>query len=174
MIQMEKEKYKINLTDDEISQISKYRFKTLIDKKINTFAFQYLKEKASSHSKSMKILKEVENKTIVKRKTYLTENILHKNDCQLLFELRSKMLDVKTNFKNLYNKDLTCRTCRKVGVVENEDHLLQCEMLKSEVGDETVEYDYVFQTIEKQKIALKAYRAVLRKREIMLKYHDVK
>ena len=117
MIENEKEKYQIELTDEEISAMSKNKFKTVIDKKINTFAFQHLKQKAESHSKSLKILDEIKDKTIAKRKTYLKENILQKNDCQLLFKLRSRMLDVKTNFEKLYNKDLSCRTCRKADTI---------------------------------------------------------
>ena len=152
--------------------MSKNKFKTMIDKKVNSFAFQRFKEKASSHSKSIKILDGVKNKTIVKRKGYLKENILTKTDCQLLFELRSKMLDVKTNFQIMYNKDLKCRTCKKAESVENEDHLLQCEMLQSEIGNQQVEFDYVYQDLEKQIIAIKAYKSVLRKREILLKFQD--
>ena len=152
--------------------MSKNKFKVMIERKVNTFAFKCLKVKASSHSKSQKILAEVENRIIVKRKAYLRENILTKNDCQLLFELRSKMLDVKTNFSNMYNNDLTCRTCRKTGSIENEDHILICEILKSEIGDQQVEFDYVFQDLGKQKIAVKAFRSILRKREVLLKYQD--
>ena len=71
---------------------------------MNTYAFQSLKEKAASHSKS--ILAEVQDKPIVKRKAYLRENTLTKNDCQLLFGLRTKMLDVKT--KDLLDSVTQC------------------------------------------------------------------
>ena len=55
MIQSEKSKYEMDETDDEISKMSKSKFKRIVDKKVNTFAFETLKAKASTHSKSLKI-----------------------------------------------------------------------------------------------------------------------
>ena len=172
LIVNEKEKYEIELSDEEVSKLSKFRFKRLVDKKVNTFAFQYLKEKASSHSKSTKILEENENKSMMKRPAYLKNSMLLKADCQLLFQLRSKMLDVKSNFSNLYNNDTTCRTCRKAGIVEDEEHLLQCESLCEEIEVSDVHFDWVYGDIEKQMTALKAFKAVLRKREFLLEYRN--
>ena len=60
MINKEREKYDITESDEEISKMSKYRFKRIVDKKVNSFAFLYLKEKASTHEKSLKILKTIE------------------------------------------------------------------------------------------------------------------
>ena len=98
MIKEEKSNYNINLSDKEISKLSKNNFKNFIDKKINEFAFNYLKERARSHSKSQNILKEIEAINLSTRKLYLNEVVLSKTDCQLLFMLRSKMLYVKANF----------------------------------------------------------------------------
>ena len=53
------------------------------------------------------------------------------------------MLDVKSNFKNLYENDLTCRTCKKICSAENEDHILECEFLVTEI-DIKVEYEFVY------------------------------
>ena len=113
--------------------MSKYSFKKIVDKKVNSFAFNYLKEKAEKHSKSQNILKELEGQTILKRKSYLKDNVLHKTDAQLLFSLRSKMMDVKSNFRNLYNNDMTCRICKQPGSYENEDYLLICEVSKKKL-----------------------------------------
>ena len=84
------------------------------------------------------------------------------------------MLDVKNNFENFYNKDPSCRTCRKADTIENENHLLQCDMLESEVGNKVATFDDVFGSIEKQKTVLKEFKAVLRKRDVLLKYHEDK
>ena len=59
MLNEERKKYKIELTDEEISKMSKYRFKVLVNKKVNYFAFNYLKEKASGHEKSLNIFNEI-------------------------------------------------------------------------------------------------------------------
>ena len=99
MLDEERKKYKIKLTSEEISKMSKYRFKVLVNKKVNYFAFNYLKEKASGHDKSLKIFNEIKNNSVMKRAGYLKENMFSKSDCQLLFMLRSMMLDVKSNFQ---------------------------------------------------------------------------
>ena len=102
MIQNEKKKYQINLEDDEISEMSNTKFKNIIEKKVYEVAFKFLKEKATNHSKSQDILDEIKERNTHSRKTYLKENVLPKTDCQLLFSMRTKMIDVKANFKYLY------------------------------------------------------------------------
>ena len=103
MVQDEKSKYSINLTDQQISQMSRYKFKKMVDKNVGSYAFEYLKVKASSHSKSLDILAGVQTQLVAKRKAYLKENTLTRDDCHLLFKLRSRMLDVKVNFSNQYD-----------------------------------------------------------------------
>ena len=82
------------------------------------------------------------------------------------------MLDVKTNFSHFYNKDLSCGTCRVDGVKEDEDHLLKCKMLVSEISDPEVQFEYVFKDLEKQTIAIANFKAVLRKRDSLLKLQE--
>ena len=171
-VKSEREKYDIGLSDEEIFKLSKNRFKNIVNKKVNTFAYNYLKNKASKHEKSLKILDKVRNKSVLKRQEYLKENRLSKTDCQLLFKLRSKMTDVKTNFSHYYNNDVSCRTCEEPGVVENEEHLLVCKTLQSEVSDKEVKFDFVYQDIDKQTKALAVFKSVLRKREIIVNLED--
>ena len=68
-------------------------------------------------------------------RNFWKENMLNKDDCHLLFKLRSMTLDVKSNFSNLYQDDLICRTCDEEGVVENNQHPLQykCWMMRLNV-----------------------------------------
>ena len=70
MINKEREKYDIKESDEEISEMSKYRFKRIVDKKVNSFSFQYLKEKASTHEKSLKIFRNIETQSSLKRQPY--------------------------------------------------------------------------------------------------------
>ena len=88
MIHEEKDKFENNETDDQIDKMSKSKFKRIVDKKENCYAFKKLKSLASSHSKSLNILSGIENQSVVKRQPYLRENTLTKEDCQLLFKLR--------------------------------------------------------------------------------------
>ena len=171
LLESERLKFDIVHSDDVISKMSKYQFKSLVNKKVNSHAFEYLKQKAKSHKKSEKILENLQKSTVLKSQLYLRENMLYKNDCQLLFKLRSRMLDVKNNFSHYYNNDLTCRTCRRPDSIENEQHLLKCENLIGEINSEAdVDFEYLFGDFKKQKETLFAYKAVLRKREILLKF----
>jgi hypothetical protein len=173
MIQEEKTKFDIQLSDEEISCMTKYRFKSFVEKKINHFAFEYLKDKAARHSKSFGVLKEVKLMKKMKRQSYLRENTFTKSESLLLFELRSRMLDVKSNFSTLYNNNLVCRSCKLENSVENEEHLLHCDALKSEIEeDHEVNFDFVYKNLEHQRKAVYAYKAVLRKREVLLKYQE--
>ena len=97
MLNNERKKYGIELSDKEIAKMSKYRFKALVNKKVNIFAANYLKQKASTHDKSLRILNGIKDNSVMR--------MLNKYDCQLLFKLRSMMLDVKSNFSNLYQNN---------------------------------------------------------------------
>ena len=99
--------------------------------------------------------------------------VLHKTDCQLLFKLHSRMLDVKSNFSNYYNEDMTCRTCRWPDSIENEQHLTKCENLKSKIKSyPDINFEDLFGDLKKQKETLFAYKSVLRKRDILLSTLD--
>ena len=82
------------------------------------------------------------------------------------------MLDVKTNFSNFYNKNLSCRACRVDWVKEDEDHLIKCKILVSEISDPEVQFEYVFKELEKQTIAIANFKAVLRERDSLLKLQE--
>ena len=56
LLESERKKYVIVQTDEEIAKMSKNQFKSLVNKKVNSYAFEYLKQKARSHKKSEKIL----------------------------------------------------------------------------------------------------------------------
>ena len=85
---------------------------------------------AEKHSESEKLLNYE-----FKRKAYLTDRRFTKEDVQILFSLRTKMFDYKTNFQNQYKDDLTCRVCKEITSIENEDHLLPCKELNNEKYD---------------------------------------
>jgi hypothetical protein len=48
------------------------------------------------------------------------------------------MLDVKSNFSTLYERNLVCRTRKEEDSVEDEDHLLDSQNLKSKREDDEV------------------------------------
>ena len=123
----ERVKYGIEETDEEISQISQNKFKKIVEKKIHASALKHLHELASKHEKSSVISTEKFG-----RKAYLKDRRFTKEDCQLLFALKTKMVDCKSNFSHLYEENMTCRICNHIDSYEDEDHLLVCKTLNSE------------------------------------------
>ena len=114
----------INLSEDEIARMSKYRFKKLIKEKIRILAANYLIAKKEKHSKSenLEYSKEMQ--------VYLRNESLKLRDKLLLFRLRNRLIDVKMNFKGKYNNELQCRLCKKAD--ESQLHLTQCEVIISD------------------------------------------
>ena len=110
--------------------MSKEKFKSTIREKNESHVVQSLNKTTEKHSKSEKLLNYE-----FKRKAYLTDRRFTKEDVQILFSLRTKMFDCKTNFMNQYKDDLTCRVCKEITSIEHEDHLLLCKELNNEKYD---------------------------------------
>ena len=114
---------KINLSDEEIRSMSKLNFKKLLKKKIYQAAFNYLESIKETHSKVMTIKYEQ-----FKSQPYLNSYKFKTVEKQLLFKLRTRMTNVKLNFKSMHeNKD--CNLCGE-GIPQTDNHLLDCAMLK--------------------------------------------
>ena len=74
------------------------------------------------------------------------------------------MLECKTNFSELFNKQLNCRLCN--APVENEDQLLVCTILDNEAS--TVQFSDVYGTVDEQYEAIKIFKKVVRKWRVYL------
>ena len=124
LIEKEKKEYAIELTDDEISGLKKNKFKVIVEKAVNRKALEYLNKAAEKHSKSFKLVK-----CKLAREPYFDDPRLSRNDVELLFSLRTRMVDLKKNFSNKYGGDLSCKVCKVE--IESQEHLLVCVGLKS-------------------------------------------
>ena len=118
------EALEIDLELDEIEEISKEQFKTIVDSAVEELAFQYLLKLKAKHSKVVHI----EYKSLELQK-YLAPNNLSTQQVKFIFQARSRMIDIRANFENKY-KDLSCRACKKE--VESQPHLLLCEELNDD------------------------------------------
>ena len=93
-------------------------------------------------------------------------------DAQLLFKLRSRMINVRANFRTYYDgMDISCKICQKE-TEETQAHLLDCETLmnnfKDLYNDCYTEYEDIFEDPEKQLTVTKLFQAVLDTRETLL------
>ena len=157
----EKAKFGISETDEMIAKMSKQKFRKMIKTKVKMHTVQYLKILAQPHSKSEKI-----RNNVFKRQTYFGDRRFSKDDVQLLFKLRTKMLDCKTNFSEHFNKKLQCRICNDPDSIENEDHILTCSTLNTE--DYDVQFCDVFGSIDEQYKVVQVFKRVLRRRQMYL------
>ena len=118
-----KEEIKLN-NEDMMS--SKYHLRTCLQNKMKELLEKKLTNTAEGKSKSQYYM---EGKSIWKagqRTQYLRK--LNRNQASIIFKARTRMLKVKSNYKNGH-KDLKCRLCGRVE--ENQSHILEeCEILK--------------------------------------------
>ena len=113
----------IDLTMEEIAGTSKLRFKEIIKNKVETKALQYLTKLKESHSKAKNIKHDK-----IQLQPYLrseTKNLTI-NEKKFIFAARTRMLDVKGNFKTGM-LDRKCRKCEATD--ETQQHLLDCPAL---------------------------------------------
>ena len=160
-IQLVQEDLKLLRSDIDESYIlktSKKSFKTEVKKKIHQAAFEYLKNIQKTHSKICNI-----NYTEFKTQNYMTSPIFTNIEVNILHALRSKMVNVKMNFKSKYS-DLSCPICLKHE--DDQPHVLKCDVLNSriisnEASRNKIEYDDIFKEVFKQKEITNLYQRLL-------------
>ena len=125
-------------------------------------AIKHLNEIAESHSNYKYLIK-----PNLKREDYFNDQSMSRSDVELLFSLRTHMIDVKKNFSSKYNNSIGCHLC--LVYVEDQKHLMNCEKLTLRVNvPVNVEYDDIFKSVEKQREVVHVYKELLRVCEIFL------
>ena len=157
----ERSKYGITETDETISNMSKTKFKKIVKLKLKTHAIKYLRDLAEPHSKSTGL----KNNTL-KKQSYFEDRRFSKEEVQLLFTLRTKMLECKANFSEQYQKKLQCRLCKAPDSIENEDHLLTCSILNTVKYN--VQFSDVYGTVDEQYEVVQIFKKVVRRWKVYL------
>ena len=122
--QIKKDLELMDIDSQLATTLSKLSFKELVNKKICNIAFEYLHTLATSHSKVKQEL--YEDLTGMQ---YLADPRFTTEQAQMLFKFRTRMFDVRNNFRNNY----ACTSCPLCGVEEDtQEHLLNCIMIKKE------------------------------------------
>ena len=131
----------INLSFDEIKVMSKYSFKKIVKTKIRECAFYELMSKIekNDHSKLKNILYQD-----LKMQPYLNSNLVNSNQAKQLFRFRTRMSNVKSNFKSMYSKvGLQCPLPECLEI-EDDKHLLECEITNRLRNDTSVEFKKLY------------------------------
>ena len=102
-----KKELKILHSDDEIANMSKDMFRTLVKKSVESRALSYLNSIAATHSKSEDLIK---NK--FERESYFDDCNFSKSETELLFALRTRTVrNIKKNFPSQFNDNIACQLC---------------------------------------------------------------
>ena len=118
-------------------------------------SLKYLNNIKNGHNK----IKHIQYKKLRFQPYILIQNLTD-NDVNILFSLRSRMIQVKRNFKNNFKQNLQCSFGCKVE--ENQQHQLECKTILDILGDEKFmlaecEYSDIFGKLEDQEKIIKIF-----------------
>jgi hypothetical protein len=153
------EECNITLPEKDIKAMKKETFKNIVKSQIKNLSMNYLINLRSKHSKT-------ENLIIEKQmKPYLKSSNITLDEKKLLFAMKTRSVNVKTNFKNGFS-NMLCRLCAKPGEDESELHLMHCKEIVSEsdIRDQmkNITYKDIFGPLDKQIIAIKTWKKVFK------------
>ena len=127
----------MDVSFSEIKAFSKEDFKELVRKHVRATAFEELKERQKTHSKSRKL-----EYNELKMQSYLCANSgMTKKEMTFAFSARAQMLEVKHNFK-LGKSNLSCSLgCDSL---EDQEHILRCPVLRENDESEKINYTDIY------------------------------
>ena len=92
------------------------------------------------------------------------------DEVKLLFQLRSRMVDVRINFKNKYD-DTLCPLCKAAD--DSQEHVFSCTKLttnKNILIDDDIEYSHIFHSdVKKQLSSVRMFKSLWIERKKLLK-----
>ena len=99
---------------------------------------------------------------------YITSKLFTNHEVEILNKLRSRNIDVKSNFKTKFTKNnvmnLQC-SIPNCSDIEDQQHLLKCkpivEKLNKKYPIDNISYDDIFSTVKKQKKVTEVMEALL-------------
>ena len=83
---------------------------------------------------------------------YISSSELNVEQKQILFQFRTRMVSVKTNFKSQFGQNLTCQFCPQE---DSQLHLLSCTEITQGIDTSDVLYEHIFgSTREQERVAI--------------------
>ena len=156
----------IDLSEEEIKSLKKHKFKKLLKKKLYEKSFEFLFNLKNKENRSKS--KQLSSYNL---QNYLQTDLLTTRQKKLLFSLRTRSVDVKTNYKSMYKFNIRCRLCQKDE--DSEKHYLKCEIvlrnIEPSIDLTTASYDNIFSSnIEDQVNITKIYDQIFKIRSKLL------
>ena len=155
----------LQMSEEQIKKTKKIKFKNIIQSKMNVCVKKYFIDMQSKQSKTSH-LKIKENPSPAK---YLSSKRLSIPEIQTLFKLRSRTLNLKDNQKSSFIDNMLCRTC--LLYPETQQHIFHCQVLRDKLDYivfSKVNYEMIFEDLEKQENFTKIYHLMLQARADIL------
>ena len=121
------EDFEIDETFEDITQYSKTSWQNKVRQSMKAKAFEDLLESQTELSKGSNL-----NYGDLKMRSYLKSNHINIKQAKLIFKIRTRMMNVKTNYKQNYN-DLSCPCC-KLELATQEHMAMTCEKLSFKIS----------------------------------------
>ena len=155
LLEKDKEQFGINISDDEVSNISQQKFKKYVKQKSIEVTIEFLEKLKKKNSKSKQL-----DVTDMTTSPYLLDSRFSKAERELLFRLRSRTILVKENFSNAYpNNDMMCELCKLFPCTQF--HPIQCPELNASIIVEktlNINENFIYGTIDEQLVYVKIYK----------------
>ena len=139
-LQVSRDMTQLNISEEDIMNSSKEILKVKLKKEAKESAFQYLKELGRNHSK-------VRDTAYIDLNgmSYFSNNRFTPDLANLLFKFRTRMFNVRNNFRNNYKQQSTlCPVCEDGE--DSQEHLFDCKPIQEIVDTRDCEYEDIFST----------------------------
>ena len=130
---------------EEIKQMKETEFKKYVKTKIEETALKYLKSQIKRKGK------EIKYKTLELQDYLRPEANLNIKEKKSIFKIRTRMIDIKENFKNKH-KNFKCDACKLKGInkTETQKHIYKCKELNKTEHPTSTKYKEIFRNDIKQ------------------------
>ena len=123
MVLSDFEKLKMDIKIEDLKKMNKVDYMRIIKRKIDHKTLKDLNRVKESHSK----VRELPHPVLKIQKYFMPSKLnLSKEDCQLIFKLRSRVTEIKVNMKGKYDS-YECTACGNED--ESQEHVIQCNKL---------------------------------------------
>jgi hypothetical protein len=157
-VQKDMDEIGLQLTEKEIKEMSRDKFRAIIQSNINVSASNYLSRKRGSKTAQLKF--------DIKPSDYLFSKELNVEEIQNLFKLRTRTIDAKDNQESSYKNNMWCRTC--CIVKESQQHIFECHTIRKKLNYlnfQNCNYQMIFGKLEDQVKIAKLFQLVLNARD---------
>ena len=160
LIEKDKSELDINLSDENISKLSKFQFTRILKTKVRHFVFRQLQETKEGHIK----VKHIVHSDLKYPQAYLTNQLFTHKQSSLLLNLRCQCVN---EFNSNFYASI-CPVCKLYP--DTQEHAIVCSSIKQHINQELlslfdgVSYSDIFSTIDSQLRVTQLFEIIIKTR----------